>query len=143
MIDEALRRMQDVVSTKILAKPAYDRAMAMDGRLVHDRGFRLKFLRANQFDATKAAWNFTRYLELLCKYFGPEALTRPLLFSDLTGAEIDLLRLGHMQLLPTRDRSGRRLINVFGLYRKEHSVASKVRRVGWVCGSFSESFLGL
>ncbi len=129
MIDEALRRMDDIISKKILTKPAFDQATAIESRFVHDRGFRLKFLRANLFDVNKAAWNFTRYLELLSKYYGPQALTRPLLFSDLTEAELDLLRAGHMQLLPTRDRSGRRVLNVFGVYKKEHTVASKVRHV--------------
>lgn len=131
MIDEALKRMDEIITTKIPTKPAFDHATAMQSRYVLDRGFRLKFIRANLFDIDKAAWNFTRYLELLNTYYGPETLTRPLLYSDLTEAELDLLRSGHMQLLPTRDRTGRRVLNVFGLYKKEHTVESRVRYISF------------
>jgi hypothetical protein len=142
MIDASLEKMQDVISTKIRTKPAYERALSIDGRYVRDRDFRLKFLRANLFDATKAAWNFTRYLELLFKYYGQEALTRPLLFGDLREAELDILRAGHMQLLPTRDRSGRRVLNVFGMYKKDQTVTSKVGSVPTSIVSLSCSSLG-
>ena len=128
MIDEALNQMDKIIMTKILTKPAFEHAIAIESQYVQDRDFRLKFLRANLFDTYKAALNFTRYLEVINKYFGPEALTRPLLFSDLGEPELDLVRCGHLQLLPTRDRSGRRVWNAFGLHKENkegHAVRGK------------------
>jgi hypothetical protein len=124
MIDEALTQMDEIVTTKILTKPAFEYATAIKSQYVHDREFRLKFVRANLFDTYKAALNFIRYLEMLNKYYGPEALTRPIRFSDLSEPELDLLRCGYLQLLPTRDRSGRRVLNEFGVHNAEHSAAS-------------------
>jgi hypothetical protein len=126
MIEEALTKMQQEIIANIAIKEAYDEAVRRDSRYIHYREFRLKFLRANMFHIPKAARSFVKYLDLLLKYYGPDALMRPLYFSDLRQAELDLLRAGHMQLLPTRDRSGRRVLNVFGAYREEHTVFSKV-----------------
>jgi len=138
MIDAALKSMQQVIDTKILTKLAYDEAIQRNSRYIHSRRFRLKFLRANLFDTTKAAWNFVKYLDLLYKYYGPEALMRPLYYSDLNQAETELLRAGHMQLLPTRDRSGRRVLNVFGAYRPEHTVFSKIKLALYIYGLASD-----
>ena len=113
----------------ISPKNAFAKAEMNGSQYVQDREFRLKFLRANDFDVGKAAKKFVNYLDLLDKYYGVDALMRPLFFSDLREPELDLLRAGHMQLLGTRDRSGRRVLNVLGAYRKEHTVFSKVRNV--------------
>ena len=126
-IESSLQEMQHIIDFKISSKIAYEKAHQNGSRYIYDREFRLKFLRANDFDASKAAWKFVKYLDLLDKYYGMDALMRPLFFSDLNEPELDLLRDGHMQLLPSRDRSGRRVLNVMGAYRKEHSVFSKIK----------------
>jgi hypothetical protein len=68
---------------------------------------RLCFLRAELFDPGKAAIRYTKYLNLLAKYFGTVALERPLRYSDLSKDEQDLCRDGKTQCLPSRDRAGR------------------------------------
>jgi hypothetical protein len=118
--------MQLEIDSSHINKDAYDQAISDHSQYVMDDEFRLKFLRANYFDARKAAKNFIKYLGLLQKYYGDEALMRPLHFSDLGKGELELLRTGHMNLISQRDRSGRRVLNVFGSYRKEHTVFSKV-----------------
>ena len=127
MIEQALMEMEEEITTRISNKPAYDEAITRGSRYVQCRDFRLKFLRANMFNTTKAASSFVKYLDLLLKYYGVDALMRPLCVSDLNHPELELLRAGHMHLLPTRDRSGRRVLNVFGAYRKDQTVFSKVR----------------
>jgi hypothetical protein len=121
--------MQLEIDHKTLSKDSYVKAIRKQSQYVMDDEFRLKFLRANYFDVRKAARNFVMYLDLLEKYYGEDALMRPLYFSDLGTGELDLLWAGHMNLFPHRDRSGRRVLNVFGSYRKEHSVFSKVNVV--------------
>ncbi|KAL3902963.1 MAG: hypothetical protein SGILL_010629 [Bacillariaceae sp.] len=123
-IETSLRVMEQHIAS-ISNKEAFEKAEINGSLYIQDREFRLKFLRANDFDAAKAAKKFIKYLDLLDKYYGVDALMRPLYFSDLREPELDLLRAGHMQLLGTRDRSGRRILNVLGAYRGEHTVFSK------------------
>ena len=76
--------------------------------------FRLRFLRCELFDVRKAARRLVNYLDLIVYYLpfqkGMLVLQRPITMSDLSDAEQSLLRKGHLQLLPFRDRSGRRVL---------------------------------
>ena len=54
-----------------------------------------------------AAARLTLHAELLFKLFGPEALMRPLRFSDLSKSEQNEIKAGIYQILPSRDRAGR------------------------------------
>jgi len=82
---------------------------------VKSQNFQLAFLRCEFFDAKLAAIRMTKYLELVCDLFGEEALQRPLRVDDFQSKEeIDVLNAGHQQLLPFRDRSGRRVLFMYG-----------------------------
>jgi hypothetical protein len=76
--------------------------------------FRLRFLRCELFDVRKAARRLVNYLDLIayCLPFqkGMDVLHRPITLSDLSDAEKNMLGKGHLQLLPFRDRSGRRVL---------------------------------
>jgi len=100
---------------RIEHKPAYHQAVyVLHSRWVHDRDFRLRCLRAERFDVVKAAKRFLKFLDLLLEYFGTDALMRPIRMSDLGKEEMEILRSGQYQLLPFRDRSGRRVIACVG-----------------------------
>jgi hypothetical protein len=122
----SLAEMQLEIDKKTLSKDSYNKAVCQQSQYVLNDEFRMKFLRANYFDPRKAARNYVMYLDLLEKYYGEVALMRPLYFSDLGAGELELLRAGHMNLFSRRDQAGRRVLNVFGSYRKEHAVFSKV-----------------
>lgn len=110
MINEAFRCFQNEIE-KIPTKEAYDEAVSSNSYYVlHDRGFRIRFLRADSFDAKKASIRFINHLDLLMDYFGPDALQRPLRHSDLSKEVQDVVRSGSIQLLPNRDRAGRLVI---------------------------------
>lgn len=87
-----------------------------NGAYVDTDEFRLRFLRCELFDAQKAARRLVNYLDFIAYYLpfqtGLEVLKRPIKLADFTEAERNLLRQGHMQLLPFRDRSGRRVLAV-------------------------------
>lgn len=72
--------------------------------------FRLQFLRCEQWNAKKAAKRFAAFLQVAVDNFGYYALERPILISDFTDKEMKQLRKGEIQLLPFRDRSGRRIV---------------------------------
>jgi hypothetical protein len=78
--------------------------------------FRLRFLRCELFDVRKAARRLVNYLDLIAYGLpfekGLVVLQRPITLSDLNDAEQSILRKGHLQLLPFRDRSGRRILTV-------------------------------
>ena len=107
LLSEALDEIKD--------KLAYDEAQRMateegSTTFVNDEAFRLRFLRAEQFRPKQAAERMIRNLDLLYRYVGPEGLKRPIRLSDLDESSLSLLKAGSFQLLPCRDRSGRRIV---------------------------------
>ena len=93
---------------------------------VFHRDFRLKFLRADLYDAKKAAHRYLRCVECLLKYYGTYALQRPLMYEDLGKECQDAAKAGFVQILPSRDRAGR-LIVVCQPAGKEMSMSTIVK----------------
>mmetsp|Transcript_5846 Transcript_5846/g.12036 ORF Transcript_5846/g.12036 Transcript_5846/m.12036 type:complete len:468 (-) Transcript_5846:199-1602(-) len=114
---EALERSLHLLSEaldRIEEKPAFDEAQRMvreEGAttFVNDDYFRLRFLRAEEFRPQQAAERMVQNLELLHRYVGQEGLRRPIRMSDLDETSIAVMKTGSFQLLPSRDRSGRRI----------------------------------
>ena len=120
---------------QIEEKPAYNRAqemyMAHSGAgmqfgYVNTDEFRLRFLRCELFDVEKAAIRIVKYLDLVCEAYGPYALTRPFRLSDLTKEDMSFLRGGDYQLMPYRDRSGRRVLCIVTNNREDISTKTRV-----------------
>jgi hypothetical protein len=86
----------------------------------------LKFLRAELFDTRKAAVRYCKWLELLIEYYGDCALMRQLYVSDLGTEELKLFKAGNIQLLPSRDRMGRRILAFVGGVGKGFSLFTRV-----------------
>ena len=112
LLSEALACIKD--------KPAYDKAQEIASNnkdsdkenftsLVNDEDFRLKFLRAEQFNPQKAAERMVKNLNLLDRYLGTVGLSRPICISDLDTEGLQIMKAGTFQLLPFRDRTGRRI----------------------------------
>lgn len=100
---------------RIEPKTAFHMAVRLDSQYVlRDKHLRVRFLRAEEFDATKAARRFVDYLDFTHELFGAMALMRPIYFYDLTKNEQLVLREGGLQLLPCRDRAGRRILTRIG-----------------------------
>jgi hypothetical protein len=121
---------------EIKDKPAYNQAQDMHlssggvgGQIayVNTDSFRLRFLRCELFDTKKAAARIVKYLDLVCEAYGPYALTRPILLSDLSRNEMSFLRGGDYQLLPYRDRSGRRILCIVTNNWNDISTKTRVR----------------
>mmetsp|Transcript_7448 Transcript_7448/g.18655 ORF Transcript_7448/g.18655 Transcript_7448/m.18655 type:complete len:540 (-) Transcript_7448:1637-3256(-) len=82
---------------------------------LHDENFRLRFLRAEVFNVAKAAVRFANYLDFVKTYWGTDIVLKRLIrFSDFSKDEMKLFRKGYFQVLPFRDRSGRRVITMLG-----------------------------
>ncbi|KAG7337853.1 hypothetical protein IV203_012738 [Nitzschia inconspicua] len=104
----ALASLRDEIDkTPASDRRAFDRAVSHRSSFVHDDDFRLQFLRAECYNTKKACSRMMTHMRLLEKYFGPNALTRPLCFSDFPKKEQSIVRSGFIQILPSRDTSGR------------------------------------
>jgi hypothetical protein len=106
---------------------------------VNDPQFRLRFLRSELFDAKKAADRMVKFLDLLHDYYGLESLKRPIQLTDFSKEEMEVLKAGNHQLLPFRDRSGRRIIAVVTDMGLKYPIHDRVRRKKnegepWYCG---------
>ena len=91
--------------------PTHDQQKSLYSYIYH-KTFRLKFLRADMYDARKAAHRYLRCLECLLQYFGSYAFQRPLLYNDLCNKSQDAIKMGYVQVLPSRDRAGRLVVFV-------------------------------
>ena len=118
LLDAALYSLK-IELNQIENKSAYDKAQEIhlsgDGTrgqrtYVNSDEFQLRFLRAELFDTKKAAARMVKYLDLVYEHFGENALVRPIMLSDFTKEDMAFLRSGDYQLLPYRDRSGRRIL---------------------------------
>ena len=118
MIVCALNMFQEEVDKFIpdYEKRAYQKACSMNSTYVHSADFRLKFLRAEFFHSKKAALRYVRNLDFLLDKFGEFALMRQLYISDLNSEEMKFFKKGFMQILPFRDRCGRRVVANLGSY---------------------------
>jgi hypothetical protein len=92
---------------RIAQKDAYWLAEEQDQAYVTNPKFRLRFLRAERFVPKSAAKRLVGFLEGKLHFFGPSLLTKPIKFSDLDKDDQACLKYGQMQVLPSRDRSGR------------------------------------
>jgi hypothetical protein len=151
LIQEKLRQMNHALFS-IPVKLAFDEAQRLcggkPGGLVNDPSFRIRFLRAERYNAREAAIRMVSNLEALRETFGQEALVRPIHLSDMMldrenqGPEPFLFSGNCFQVMPFRDRLGRRIIVRSG--RKlftgdEVDVKTRVRFCSWcmcacVCG---------
>jgi hypothetical protein len=88
-------------------KRAYLRTKTLDKTTyTHEDDFRLRFLRCELFDVSKAAVRMALFLNMLVDLFGSYALERPIRLNDFSKTELCEFRKGHLQLLSCRDRGG-------------------------------------
>jgi len=90
--------------------------------------FRLRFLRCELFDVPKAVVRFLNYLNLAYELFGEVALHRQIGIEDFTRREMRFVKKGFIQLLPYRDRAGRRVMAIMGglAHAKEDEFLARV-----------------
>lgn len=106
-------------------KDAYEAAKSMNPTYVENPEFRLKFLRADLFDARKAASRLARHFEAKLELFGRDKLARDIQQDDLDKETIDALYSGYTQTMPLRDRAGR-LVNIWFPHPVNYSITAKV-----------------
>jgi hypothetical protein len=108
--------------------PAFLEVQRLGAMFLYQPSFRLKFLRATLFDAALAADRLLGFLQLVRDLLGLEALIKlPLLLNQFAFDEHGLLREGAFQILPGRDRVGRRITAIVNDFGPQRTLAAKVR----------------
>ena len=108
----ALEELQHEID-KITKKEAYEQAVFMNESYVKDPKFCLLFLRALEYNSAAAADMMVQHFATKRLLFGNgEVLGREIRQSDLTPKDIEIINNGFMQVLPTRDTSGRAIMSI-------------------------------
>jgi len=95
--------------------------------------FRIMFLRCGLFDISNAARRLIDFVELMYELYGDVGIQRRIRIDDMSKCEIQLLKAGILQLLPGRDRAGRRVvIHIACNHTNELTAKSRIRMVCYV-----------
>ena len=134
---DSLQRLQeeiDSIPNTDLSKQAYLQAFNQNSNYVASKSFRLKFIRADNFDIIKASQRLLKFFEHKLELFGYDKLTKDITQNDLSESpdDIQCLQSGFLQLLPGRDRAGRSIC--FTSPRGNHigSTMNKLRVVYYI-----------
>lgn len=106
--------------------PVYEMALRQNRAYVEDSGFRLKFLRANRHNVSKAVIQMENFLRHKATYFGFDNVAREVTLEALTTEEIEILLSGLFHLQDGTDRSGRIIIYCFNSMMGKYSAESLV-----------------
>jgi len=133
----ALRDLQTEIN-KIPSKVAFDRSQEFPNTYVNSPEFRLRFLRCDLFEVKKAASRMVIFLDILSELFGDFALRRQVQMSDFSREEMQVFRIGYQQLLPYRDRSGRRIFASVGGFGMGAPLVTRVKILIYIVCAASE-----
>mmetsp|Transcript_17311 Transcript_17311/g.43203 ORF Transcript_17311/g.43203 Transcript_17311/m.43203 type:complete len:567 (-) Transcript_17311:62-1762(-) len=79
------------------------------GTYLNTTELRIMFLRCERFDCKKASRRLCLFADLMNEVYGDFALQRHVRLSDLDDEEVAIVKSGWSQILPGRDRAGRRI----------------------------------
>jgi hypothetical protein len=133
-LQEKLAALEQEIQLRLAQHKAdiYKEAFCRSQVYVTDITVRLRFLRAEYYNPKHAARRMMQFLEGKKKFFGENAVARPLLLTDMNEDDMECLKSGILQLLPSRDSKGRAVIadmNMNGAY--------KVKNIDSVVGVFT------
>jgi hypothetical protein len=127
MEEELVKLLKSEPNDKI--NKAFQLAESWDPNFVNNRTIRMRFLRAERFQAKRAAARMIRYFDWKHCLFGDSKLCKQITFGDLDDYDTKALKKGGCQVLPSRDRAGR-IVIVFVFTKKRifESPQSMVRQ---------------
>lgn len=121
----------DVELGKVEDKEAYLIAKQQNHAYVTDSSFVTMFLRAESFQAKRAATRMSSFFEMKRELFGADKLGRDITIDDLNEDDIKVLESGYVQVLQNRDRAGRVIFFLLPAIRAHKTVMNKVRAFGF------------
>ena len=133
-VSQKLAELDQEISN-IRKRTAYERALFLSPRHVRDPKLRLMFLRAEYFDARKAATRMVLYFECKRVLWGDGKLVKTITLDDFDQEDMRSLRAGSMQNPVVKDRAGRTLCFICQNYSKyktwQHQVRQSIQVWEW------------
>jgi hypothetical protein len=130
LITQCLREMDAFITKKKRNKTqsaAYRAAESQSREYVEQRKLRLMFLRADNFDAKRAAHRLVYHFEKKLELFGIEKLAKDITLDGMSASDLECIENGHIQHLPVRDQAGRAVIAVLLPHVKYQEQLNAVR----------------
>ena len=91
----------------------YVLAEFLDPAFVQNRELRLRFLRADRYDARAAAERMLQYIDLKQRAFGYTKLISKIKQNDLNADALEILSCGVIRVMPMPDCAGRTIIVIY------------------------------
>jgi len=116
LLAESLQLMEAALQQQVpKLRDLYNQARQINPEYIDAQSFWLQFLRAEYFVAPKAAQRLCRFLAGKVEFFGTDCLARPITLDDCGPDDLEWLKSGIIQILPSRDQSGRVVIGDFNM----------------------------
>jgi hypothetical protein len=106
-LEQLTVKLQKVPRSK---RRAMDRAFFLRPGLETDPKFGLLFLRADNYDAEKAATRIAKYFQNKLELFGEAKLVKRITLDDMDEEDMETVQTGAVQILSLKDRAGRSVI---------------------------------
>ena len=111
LLEYSLARLNiELESISYKKKVGFNESQKLPRTYINDPTFRLRFLRSQLLDVQKAALLLLKHCDFVLELFGRFALERQIELRDFSKHEMKWLLKGYVQLMPFRDKSGRRVI---------------------------------
>jgi hypothetical protein len=132
-IEYKLNELEDEID-KIDHKESYELAQFVNEEYMSDSHFRLMFLRADRFDAKRAAKRLVKYFDRKVELFGTEVAFHKLSFLDFSAEDRGDVEAGGIYLLPYPDEGGRKIIVTCRTHLQDmhHRKFNSVIRLLWI-----------
>ena len=132
LIDESLLKLDlELLRMNFHRKQAYNKALKSNREYVLDKKFRLKFLRAEKFDAALAASRLVLHFEEKLELFGEDLLGREILLSDFDEDDLDTLNMGYLQVLSQTDSNNRKVLFYYRALSDCYKRRENILKVLW------------
>jgi hypothetical protein len=125
-VETSFALLEEELSKITSNKAAYDLAKLQSKEYVSSEKLQLMFLRADSFDACKAASRMVRFFDEKYKLFGAEKLTKDIVLADLDPGDITVLDKGIYQVLPEKDCAGRKVFCFFPKLKVKSTTQNRV-----------------
>lgn len=131
MVTNRLQLLTEALNTSDFEEcNAYQLAVQQDAQWVERE--KIKFLRSEDFDPAATARRMLRHFALKQELFGSDKLGREIRISDLNKDDMESLRSGGLQFLPSKDHAGR---GILFARRQNYVYKERVNMVGGMrCG---------
>lgn len=133
MVEKSLFEFDQAISKH--RNSAYDIAWKQNKAYVEDPSFRLKFLRAQMHNVSKAVHQMMNFLRYKGEFFGEDKIARDITLADLSEEDKELMMSGILHIQAERDRMGRVVLYTLtkdcGRFKPESTVSIYIERPVW------------